>query len=106
MRKAELLISAAQARFQSLWSALECVYFHELEDDQSGNQFSIDHEFDAATDPEVSNLWTTVQNATLDVEIDEWFASLKGGLPLIKCHRTAGRETGSRNRKPPVFCGV
>ncbi len=57
LKKAKLL-RAAQIRFQSLWSALQRVYFNELEDDQSGNQFSIDREFDAATDPEVSNLWT------------------------------------------------
>jgi hypothetical protein len=53
--KAEM-VCAAQSRFKSLWSALQRVYFHELEDDQSGNQSSIDHDFDAATDPEVSRL--------------------------------------------------
>ena len=47
---------AAQTRFHSLWSALQRVYFNELEDAQSGNDISIDHQFDAATDPEVSNL--------------------------------------------------
>jgi hypothetical protein len=70
LQQSELRL-AVQTRFQSLWSALQRVYFHELEDDQHGNDISLDHAFDAATDPEVSNLMRVVENATLDVEINE-----------------------------------
>ena len=86
------LMRAAQSRFRSLWSALQRVYFHELEDDQQGNPFSIDHDFDAATDPELSNLWTTVRNATLDAEINEWFASLQGRLPSSAIEPRGGKR--------------
>jgi hypothetical protein len=86
------LVSAARARFRSLWSALQRVYFHELEDDQSGHEFSIDRDFDAASDPDVSNLFNTMQDVTLDAEIDEWFASLNGNLPSSAIEPRGGKR--------------
>jgi hypothetical protein len=78
-------VRLAQVRFESLWRALQRVFFAEPEilADDARHHLRREWEYDTLRDPEFGQLWSTTESAILDSEIAEWESFLRLGNPFI-----------------------
>jgi hypothetical protein len=76
-------VRLARIRFESLWRALQRIFFAESEPSSDYTLPRREWEYDALRDPEFEELWSTAESAILDSEIAEWETSLRQRDPLV-----------------------